>query len=118
MALVLPAGAECPRRAREAMREFVRRRGGDDALAYAAQLAVSEAVSALLEQVDTEIEVRASTDADRLHVVVEGAGDHAPSLDGDLRVRLLDAVTDDVTVDVDGRAQRVAVHMTFSGLPG
>jgi hypothetical protein len=102
----LAAGPESLALARRLVRECVADLGGDERLSYAAQLAISEVVSAMFEQEEAPVEVRWHPGPERLDFVISGEAGQRLSL-GDLRRRLLATAADDVGVAYEEAATTV-----------
>ena len=82
--------------------------GGDERLSYAAQLAISEVVSAMFEHEEQPVQMGWHAGPERLDFVISGEAGQRLRL-GDLRRRLLATAADDVEVAYEEAATTVRV---------
>jgi hypothetical protein len=109
--VALRPGAESLELARRLVRGCVQQVGGDEALSYAAQLAVSEVVSAMFERRDAGVELGSLTSPQRLELVIAGHDEPHRLSEGDMRRRLVETIADEVIVSVD--EARMTVRLRF-----
>jgi hypothetical protein len=95
-------------RARELVRGCVGELGGDEGLAYAAQLAVSEVLGSLFEQNENAVEMEWHADSTQLEFVISGHDGQSLDLDR-LRRRLLATAGDHIVVRYDRATVTVRV---------
>jgi hypothetical protein len=108
--VALRPGAESLKLARRLVRRCVQEVGGDEALSYAAQLAVSEVVSAMFERRDAQVELGSLTGARQLELVIMGHDEPHRFSEGDVRRRLVEATADEVIVSVQGSTMTVVLR--------
>jgi hypothetical protein len=118
VSLVLPRQAASLALARGAVRDYVKACCDDAGLAYTAQLATSEVVASFLDEAGEQLTLEVQLVCGVVEVVVRGYARPLASMDADLRLRLLDALTDDMTVSVDEAGERVAVRLAFQAATG
>jgi hypothetical protein len=107
--VVQPAPDALPR-VRAIVRDHVAQLGGDSALGYAAQLAVSETVSAMFEGRTDAVELATVVTADGLEIHVTGHTNAHRLDEGALRRRLIDASAEHVSIRREGRTQTVSLR--------
>jgi hypothetical protein len=114
VSIKLPRQAESLSVARGNIRAYVRACRGDDALVYAAQLAASEVVTAFLEGDSEQIGLTLDTVSGHIEVTVDGFPQTLHLRESELRSRILDALTDDVTITMERLSEHVTVRLSFS----
>ena len=113
--LALPCGKDAPAQARSALRDFVQEWNGGQELSYMAQLAITEALSEFLERhgesPQETMGIRAVFADGRLHIVIEGIA--LTNFVDSLRLRIVEAVTDELSFEIDPAGETLAVSFTF-----